>query len=205
VQNSGTATQPIIICGVADGHGYLPILDGTNATAQSDVNVNANDGLIILFPSSNRYGYWQDGAAGPNYVSITGLHLRNAKSSLQRYSPGGSLQAWSNFTGCVNWRSGSFVDISGNALDNCSNGIFTADNDANAWATITQNLTFMGNHVLGSGDPNDKEGTHQAYMQTYYALIEGNKLDNPTQYVGSQVKWRGVEGIFRYNYLGDGA
>jgi len=99
---------------------------------------------------------------------------------LDTNGPGGSLQAWSNFTGCVNWRSGSFVDISGNALDNCSNGIFTADNDANAWATITQNLTFMGNHVLGSGDPNDKEGTHQAYKQTYYALIEGNKLDNPT-------------------------
>ena len=63
----------------------------------------------------------------------------------------------------------------------------------------------MGNHVLGGGDPGFRESTHQAYLQTYYALIQGNKLDNPSQYVGSQIKWRGVEGIFRYNYLGDGA
>ena len=63
VQNSGTATQPIIICGVADSNGNLPVLDGTNATAQSDVNIKADDGLIILFPGSNQYGYWQDGAA----------------------------------------------------------------------------------------------------------------------------------------------
>jgi hypothetical protein len=205
VQNSGSATQPIIICGVADPHGNLPILDGTDATAQSDVNINADDGLIILFPAHTPFGYWQAGAGGPNYISITGLHLRNANSTLKRYSPSGSLQSWSNFTGCLNWRSGSFVDISGNELENCSNGIFTAENSSNAWATITQNLTFLGNHVLGGGDPSYPVSTHQAYLQTYYALIEGNKFDKPSQYVGSQIKWRGVEGIFRYNYLGDGA
>jgi hypothetical protein len=206
IQNNGSATQPIILCGVPDSSGNLPILDGTNATAQSGVNINADDGLIILFPAHTPYGYWQDGAAGPNYVSITGLHLRNAKSDLKRYDPGsGSLNNWSNFTGCINWRSGSYVDISGNVMENCSNGIFSAENDSNAWASITQNLTFMGNHVLGSGDPNYPVTTHQAYLQTYYGLIEGNLLDNPSEFDGCQVKWRGVEGIFRYNMLGDGA
>ncbi|HEV2485798.1 MAG TPA: chitobiase/beta-hexosaminidase C-terminal domain-containing protein [Terracidiphilus sp.] len=205
VQNSGTPTQPIIICGVADSKGNLPIMDGTNATAQSDVNINPDDGIIILFPAGNQYGLWQNGSAGPSYVSITGLHLRNAKSTLMRYSPGSSsATAWSNFSSCINWRSGSYVDISGNELDNCANGIFSDDNDANAWATITQNLTFIGNHVQMSGDPGDVSGTHQLYVQDYYALAEGNKLDNPSPYAGSQIKWRGVEGIFRYNYLGDG-
>jgi hypothetical protein len=205
VQNSGTAAQPIIICGVASANGNLPILDGTNATAQSDVTLSADDGLIILFPAHNPFGYWQSGSAGPSYVSITGLHLRNAKSTLKRYSPGSStLDLWSNFTSCINWRSGSYVDISGNVMENCSNGIFSAENASNSWSTITQNLTFMGNHVMKSGDPDASQYTHQSYLQTFYALVEGNKFDNPTQDAAASVKWRGVEGIFRYNYIGDG-
>jgi hypothetical protein len=205
VQNSGTPTQPIIVCGVADSQGNLPIMDGTNATAQSDVDTAAGGGIITLWPGANHYGYWQSGSLGPNYVSITGLHLRNANSTLNYYPPGsGSETAWGNFTGCVNFRSGSYVDISGNELDNCSLGMFSDDNDNNAWATITQNLTFMGNHVQLAGDPGDPSGTHEEYAQTFYTLFEGNRIDTPTAYVGSMVKWRGVEGIFRYNYIGDG-
>lgn len=206
IQKSGTATQPIIVCGVADSHGNLPIMDGQDATAQSDVDTIAGDGIITLWPGPGHYGYWQDGSFGPSYVSVTGLHLRNGNSTLKRYPPGGSSEVnWDNFTACVNFRSGSFVDISGNELDNCSNGLFSDDNANNGWATITQNLTFMGNHVQQAGDPGDVSGTHQEYAQTFYALIEGNRLDNPTDSVGSMVKWRGVEGIFRYNYVGDGA
>lgn len=205
IQKDGTPTQPIIVCGVADSKGNLPILDGQDATAQSDVDTNAGDGIITLWHGAGHYGYWQDGSIGPNYVSVTGLHLRNGNSTLKRYAPGGSSEVnWDNFTACLNFRSGSYVDISGNELDNCANGMFTAENASNAWATITQNLTFMGNHVQQSGDPGDASGTHQEYVQTYYALLEGNRIDNPTQYAGSMFKWRGVEGIFRYNFVGDG-
>ncbi len=206
IAKSGTPTQPIIVCGVADSQGNLPIMDGTNATAQSDVDINAGDGMIILWPQTGHYGYWQTGSVGPSYVSITGLHLRNANSTLKRYSPGsGTLTAWNSFTGCINGRSGSYVDISGNELDNCSLGLFTDDNANNAWATVTQNLTFMGNHIQLAGDPGSPGGTHGEYAQTFYGLFEGNRVDNPTPYIGSQDKWRGVEGIFRYNYIGNGA
>ncbi len=205
IQNSGTATQPIIICGVADSLGNLPIMDGADAQAQSDVNTSAGGGIITLWPASH-YGYWQSGSAGPNYVSITGLHLRNGNSTLKYYPPGSSIEKnWDNFTACINARSGSYVDLSGNHLDNCSNGIFTANNGNNAWSTITQNFTISGNHIDLAGDPNYASLTHQLYVQTYYALMEGNRIDNPTKYVGAQLKWRGVESIIRYNYLGDGA
>jgi len=208
IQSSGTPSQPIIVCGVADANGNLPIMDGTNATAQSDVATNQGGGIITLWPGSNPFpfGYWQGGSLGPSYISITGLHLRNANSTIKHYLPGSSSATnWDNFTACINFHSGSYVDISGVELDNCSNGLFSDDNDSNGWATITQNLTFIGNHVQLSGDPTDAGSTHQTYAQSFYALFEGNRVDNPTQYVGHQFKWRGVEGIFRYNYLGDGA
>ena len=206
VQNSGTPTQPIIICGIADSRGNLPIMDGTDAKAQSDVETAAGSGIITLWSGPSHYGYWQSGSGGPNYISITGLHLRNANSTIKHYLPGTSSESnWDNFTGCVNARSGTFVDISGNHLDNCSLGLFTAENGNDAWSSITQNFTLIGNHVDQAGDPNDPVSTHELYLQTYYMLVEGNRLDDPTQYVGSLAKWRGIEGIFRYNYLGDGA
>lgn len=206
VQSTGTATQPVIVCGVPDSGGRLPILDGTDAHAQSDLDTSAGGGIITIWKGPNHYGYWQGGSLGPNYVSVTGLHLRNGKSNIKRYSPGSSTETnWDSFTACVNARSGAYVDISGNFMDNCSNGIFTAENGNNAWATLTQNFTVMGNHVDLAGDPSNPVTTHQMYLQTYYLLLEGNRIDNPSQYVGCDVKWRGIEGILRYNYLGDGA
>ena len=150
IQSSGTPSQPIIVCGVADVNGNLPIMDGTNATAQSDVATNQGGGIITLWPGSNPFpfGYWEGGSLGPRYISITGLHLRNANSTIKHYLPGSSSATnWDNFTACINFHSGSYVDISGVELDNCSNGLFSDDNDSNGWATITQNLTFIGNHV----------------------------------------------------------
>ena len=204
VRNSGTATQPMIVCGVADAQGNLPILDGTNATAQSDVDTSPGGGIITLWPPDH-FGYWQSGSAGPRYVSITGLDLRNANSTIQHYEPGSSSATnWDNFTSCVNFHSGAYIDLSGNEMDNCSLGLFSEDNSSNAWSTISQNLTFMGNHIQQAGDPGSAGYTHQVYAQTFYSLFEGNKIDNPSSSVGSMVKWRGVEGIFRYNYFGDG-
>ncbi len=205
IAKSGTPTQPIIVCGVADSQGNLPIMDGTNATAQSDVDVaGAGDGMIILWPGSGHFGYWQAGSLGPSYISITGLHLRNANSTLSRYSPGsGTLTAWQNFTGCINSRSGIYQDFSGNEFDNCSLGVFTEDNAMNGWATVTQNITVMGNHIQYSGDPGYAGGTHQNYIQSFYVLVEGNLMDHASSAnTGSNVKLRGIEEIVRYNFLG---
>ena len=69
------------------------------------------------------------------------------------------------------------------------------------WSTITQQVTITGNHFHNNGVVNS-DHQHQIYFQTYYGLFEGNRVDNYTCTAsGSHVKWRGVEGIFRYNYL----
>ena len=203
----GTATQPIVVCGVDDsGTGNLPILDGNNATGQSVTSTGAAAGFGVVSTwggyGSTPYGYWQAGSAGPNYVSITGLHIRNG-NPLYNYTPpgGGSPVGWNGGASCVNLRSGAYVDVSGNEMDSCANGFFTAENASSGWVNITQDVTVTGNHITNSGVAGNG-GDHQVYFETFYGLFEGNRVDNYLCTAsGSNVKWRGVEGIFRYNYL----
>ena len=152
------------------------------------------------------YGYWQSGSAGPTYVTITGLHLRNG-GPLYNYIPpgGGAAVAGVSGASCVNLRSGTYIDIGGNDMDTCSNGFFTAENANSAWANITQYVTATGNHIHGSGVAG-QESYHQVYFQSFYGVFQGNLINNYLSTAsGSDFKWRGVEGIFRYNYLGTGA
>jgi hypothetical protein len=211
IHNSGTATQPIVLCGVPDSAGNLPIIDGANATGQSRVSVYAAGyGVVSLweggYGTSNPYGYWQSGSAGPSYVTVSGLHLRNAGPTFTYAVPGsGSTANWIAGAACISVRSGSYIDLGGNDMDTCSNGLFTSENTNSAFAPITQLVTAVGNHIHGSGVAGSYL-EHQVYFQSFYGLFEGNRVD---QYLstaqGSDVKWRGVEGIFRYNYIANGA
>jgi hypothetical protein len=209
IASPGTATQPIVMCGVTDSLGNLPIVDGSNATGQSDVTTDgaaAGAGIISTWPNGSHYGAWQYGSAGPSYVSITGLHLRNADVNYSYYAPGSNtLTQYGDFVACVNLASGTYIDVSGNDMDTCGIGFFTAENSNNAWATVTQLVTIMGNHIHKAGEPG-QQSEHGAYFQSWYGLMQGNLVDEylPTA-EGSEIKWRGVEGIFRYNNLASGA
>jgi chitodextrinase len=211
IHNSGTATQPIILCGVPDSLGNLPIIDGSNATAQSGTSTGAAAGYGVIstwgggYGGGTPYGYWQNGSAGPSYISITGLHIRNATPNYTYTPPaGGSPVAYIDGASCLNVRSGSYIDLSGNDLDTCTNGVFTAENANSGWADITQDITIIGNHIHGSGWATDNT-EHQIYFQSFYGLMEGNLLDGYLSTAqGSNIKWRGIEGIFRYNDLGQG-
>jgi hypothetical protein len=203
IASTGTATQPIIICGVPDSQGNLPIVDGSNATGQSDINTDggaAGAGIISVWTNGSHYGYWQDGSAGPSYVNITGLHIRNANVNYSYYPPGSTtLTPYGGFVGCVSLYSGTYIDVSGNELDNCGLGLFTMENANNGWSTITQQVTVMGNHIQYAGEAGDYS-EHEAYFQCWYGLMQGNLLDHFTAGAeGGGIKWRGVEGIFRYN------
>jgi hypothetical protein len=213
VAASGTPTQPMILCGVADAVGNLPVIDGSNATGQPGVAVGgaaAGAGIISVWGGGyNRgtpFGYWQSGSAGPSYVTVTGLHIAHGTPDYSYTPPGGgALTPYEIFTSCLNIRSGSYVDLGGNNLDTCGLGVFTDDNGNSGWVDITQLVTVTGNHVQNAGITG-QFGEHEAYIQTWYALLQGNLWDNYNrQALGSAIKWRGVEGIFRYNNVANGA
>ena len=211
VAASGTPTQPVILCGVPDSLGNLPVIDGSNATTQAGASSGeAGLGIITLwaggYGNSTPYGYYQSGSAGPSYVTVTGLHIAHATPDYNFTPPGGgAATAYNAFASCLNIRSGAYIDLGGNDLDTCGLGLYTAENSANAWASITQLVTATGSHIHNSGI-SGSETEHQVYFESWYGLLQDNLIDeyNPLA-SGSSVKWRGVEGIFRYNNIASGA
>jgi hypothetical protein len=219
IQQSGTATQPIIFCGKSDSAGNLPIMDGNNATAQSDLSTGAaaGYGIFTLWMAQPHYGYWQDAITptenagnsvmAPAYVLLTGLHVKDAGPTFNYIPPGGGAPtAWVAGASGFNLRSGIYVDFDGNDIDNNSNGTFLAENSDNSGFVVnTTNVTIRGNHIHNSGVAGSPT-YHQLYVQCFYCLLEGNLIDNynPTA-SGSMLKWRGIEGIIRYNNIQTGA
>jgi hypothetical protein len=213
IASTGTPTQPMILCGVPDSLGNLPVIDGSNATGQAGVSTGvtvAGFGIISVWAGGygkiTPDGYWQSGSAGPSYVTITGLHLVHGTPNYNYTPPGGGAPAAYNaFTSCLNIRSGSYIDLGGNHLDTCGQGVFTNDDGSNGWVTVTQLVTVTGNHIQNAGISGD-DHEHEAYVQSWYALLQGNLWDNynPAAF-GSAIKWRGVEGVFRYNNIASGA
>ena len=208
---NGTPTQPIILCGHSDSLGNLPIIDGSGATTQSGTTTNlsggAGLGLITVaatgYGRGNPYQGYGAGSAGPYYVSITGLHIRNATPNFNYTPPGGgSPVAYSVGAACIQVRTGAEVDISGNEADTCTNGIATYENgNSLLWGGVSQLVTIMGNHLTGSGWTDYQE--HQMYLQSFWLLDEGNLIDHMlSTSSGADIKDRSVAAIHRYNYLG---
>lgn len=209
--SSGTPTQPIILCGVPDSLGNLPVIDGSNATTQPGTDIDTHDGVGVLnlwaggYGASDPYGFWQSGSAGPSYVSVTGLHIAHASPNYTYTPPGGGAATpYHTFTGCVNVRSGAYIDVSGDDLDSCTNGFFSTEYASEGWAAISRLVTLTGNHIHNSGWPNS-EYEHQAYFQTFFGVVQGNLVDHyQTNADGTAIAWRGLEGIFRYNNVASG-
>lgn len=91
---SGTLTAPIRLCGVPNAAGYLPIIDGTNATSSATTapNAAAGFGLFNVWPSlagtGSPYGNYQSGPYGPAYIEVAGIHMRNIGAGVYFYPPG---------------------------------------------------------------------------------------------------------------------
>jgi hypothetical protein len=214
IHNSGgTATHPQLFCGVPDSKGNLPVLDASSSTTQTGAQPSLLACGVISLIGPNHYGYWGAGSAGPLYTSITGFHLRNARPAYTFAPPaggtagsgcgaGGSGTAltWAEGAAGIYDGSGAYHDFSGNHMDNNTNGFFSAENGNNAWSTTTQNLSFVGNHIEKSGTAGAYT-EHQMYVQSFYSLVEANLTDNYlSTALGGNIKFRGLEGIFRYNY-----
>jgi len=100
VRNSGTPTQPIIVCGVPDAPRQPTIIDGANATGQSGISPYAAGYGIMNTEVPGAYGYWQSGPV-ISYISFTGLHLRMQHLISHTRRPPGSGPSLGSRSLCV--------------------------------------------------------------------------------------------------------
>ncbi len=206
INGAGTHDNPIRLCGVPDGAGNLPVLDGRNATARADVLSSAYlagyAGITVYNTNYDPYPAYN----GPQYILVEGLALKNYAPANSFYPAGTATGATPYIAGTAGFRFQICRDceLNGAEVSNNGNGIFAESNDARAWGGVTERLLFEGNNVHDNGVANDYH-EHNWYLQGWFQVVQFNQMPTYNKAaLGSQFKDRGIS-WFRYNLVGTGA
>jgi hypothetical protein len=204
LSQAATATQPFRMCGVPDAAGNEPIIDGANATGRSDTSIYAAGYGLVTLHNPNSWAYWPTYNSAA-YITVEGIHFRNAKPGFNYTAPNGTASQWGSFAACLRINQGRHTVFVGNDIENCGNGQFEAWNGNGGWGASDLYVLTEGNHFHMNGAIGSYL-SHQLYLQSWGEVVQFNRIDNyqPGAY-GSNLKTRGIQTVIRYNYLGDGA
>jgi hypothetical protein len=204
ISQAATATQPFRMCGVPDAYGNEPIMDGANATGRSDTSIYAAGYGLVTLHNPNYWNYWPAYSSAA-YISVEGIHLRNAKTGFNYTAPDGSAAQWGDASAALRVNQGINTAFVGNDIDNCGDGVFTAWNGNGGWGSEDMNVLWEGNRIHGNGAIGSYL-SHQMYLQAWGEVVQFNRIENyQVGAYGSNLKSRGIQSVIRYNYLGDGA
>lgn len=204
LSSSGTASQPIRICGVADKAGKLPELNGLQSKAvpaslygRGGGNLQGAAGVLIY-----RYDapYW-GGATYPQHIIIEGLKISgfNKDNSFTDVTSG-QVKPFGKATAAIRVQHGAHITLRGNDISQCGNGIFSMSKDG-IESRITRNLLIEGNYFHDNGVAGDFR-EHQNYLQVFGLVVQGNYYDLPLMSSpGGQLKSRSIQQFVRYNYF----
>lgn len=200
---SAQADQPIRLCGVPDRGGNLPIMDGTSAGMHVDVHATTA-GLALIAIGGNASFYAYPIYRAVQNVTIEGIHLRNARGGLSYVGSSGNPGAWSRTAACVLVQAGHQISVTGVEMEGCARG-GQSQWAAAQWNGSSLNHLWEGNSIHGNGIAGSST-SHQLALQAWGEVVQFNRIDGiVSNSAGDDLKSRGVLGVIRYNYLGDGA
>ena len=201
ISTSGTESQPIRICGIRDGSGNLPEINGTNATAKANSNFGGYSlqpfgGIVIYDPNYAYFG----GAVYPKNIIIEGLKIAGFNSSNNFYDIGTNiLTAYNDGVAPIRVQHGMNITIRGNELTDNNNALFMMSGGIES--KLTRNLLVEGNYIYNNGKYHDYL-EHQSYLQAFGLVVQGNYYGSiRTGMYGGQLKTRSVQQFIRYNYF----
>ncbi|MBS2026840.1 MAG: polysaccharide-degrading enzyme [Deltaproteobacteria bacterium] len=198
VNATGTASAPILIQGIPDSSGALPILDGANAIeATNETGFQDDTRFIIKIGDANTPSNPNGGA----YITIQGLHIRNANPSYTFTSNHeGSGVAYDQNASGIWLQHGDHLTVRGCELENNGNGIF------GAWgsASPVSNVLIEGNYLHDNGIPNDAY-EHNSYIQVDTITYQYNWYAPPCPTCqGNNLKDRSSNMVARFNWIEGG-
>jgi hypothetical protein len=198
VNATGTPGAPILIQGVPDASGALPILDGDNAVEPASIHGYQDDSRFLIkvgdasAPSNPN---------GGSYITIEGLHLRNANPSYtftsQRLGAGAVYDK--NAAGI--WlQHGDHLTVRGCELELNGNGIFAAYGAGNP----VSDVLIEGNFLHDNGIPSDAY-EHNSYVQVQHVVYQFNHYGPPLpSSQGNNLKDRSSGMVARFNWIEGG-
>ena len=208
ISASGTAAHPILIRGIPDAAGNLPVIDGDGAVMDPKINfrnpVFENLGVIVITPRASGYVY---GKTFPSYLTIESLAIRNAL-----YDPTGGIHftdqkgATRTYHTCA---CGIYVEfahhliVRGCEISFNGNGLFA--NSKNGAAQASADLLIEKNYFHDNGQPTipgltNGYGEHHIYVESVGAVYQYNRFGplRPACH-GVMIKDRSSGTVIRHN------
>ena len=207
---SGTAAQPIRVCGVASAAGKLPVITGKDATTRAELVpiIAAKPGELSAFENLGvvtiiaRLFDEQVAYVQVEGLNITGTLVGDTTDKLNKFRDSRGAQFdWDERSGCIRMKRAAHVVIRGNEISNCGYGIFTASTAENN-QHIVRDLLVDGNYFHDNG-LRDSDQRHQTYLQGVDVTVQYNYF-GPTRHGnsgGNHLKTRVAGLIARYNYF----
>ena len=203
IRTSGTKEKPLRICGVAGADGERPILDGDGAINDPDdskayTQYKPMEGLAMIMI------YNEDYDLKDSYITIDGLHIKNAKKGFNYTRVDKSIDEYEDGAACIRIQAGDNIIIRNNELENCGNGIFTMAQGYNE-AHLTRDLLIEGNYLHGHSQPGSSRH-HALYIQAIGAIYQYNHFgpNDPLSF-GTTLKERVAGSVIRYNWFDSGS
>ncbi len=202
LSTSGTAAQPLRVCGVPGPNGALPVISGRGATTRPDLNAGSLSsgiqdlGIITV--------YHPDYTRRPEHIVIEGLRVQDtlggaggATDALQYTATNGAVRRYDPASACIRVQEGQDITIRGNVLTGCGNGLFVLSRVPEA--QMTRDLVIEGNNLYGNGVVNNYY-VHNAYVQGVNVLVQFNRFGaNRPGALGGNLKLRAAGDVIRYN------
>ena len=199
----GTAENPVIIRGIPNENGDLPVLTGENATTDpqfidyfsSEWTENLSLFLIFRGPNDDFYDYKPKHIIF-EYLEITGVRPENTFTDQF-----GNVRNYSNFGTAICAIVCENLTVRHCKIYDNAQGIFTNTNGAEE-GQISRNLLIEYNEIWGNGNVDPDGRHHNIYSQSAGTIIQYNKIGRLREgSVGSSLKDRSSGTIIRYNWI----
>ncbi|MEI8311403.1 MAG: hypothetical protein WCH98_11665, partial [Verrucomicrobiota bacterium] len=216
ISASGTAAAHIVIRGIPDASGQLPVIDGQNAIEDPAYDPRhpkfTEWSVLLISPRQSTYVY---GAYHVSFVDIENLAIRNASytgdGSITYTDKSGTVRGYGTFASGIYIEWAHDLAIRGCEISNCGNGIFA--NSKAQGGQVTRRLLIEGNYLHDNSnppipDPADPEGVplsngfgeHHIYVECAGSIIQFNRFGPLRAGAhGTAIKNRSSGIVIRYN------
>jgi Right handed beta helix region len=186
----GTAGAPIVVRGIPDAGGALPVIDGDDAVTRTALNFwNENRGVIKIGGANNPPDTM------PAWIIVESLDIRGARPE-NTFTGRNGLTAYANNAASIYIEKGQNVVVRGCHLHGCSNGFFCASQ--------TTNLLVEANWIEDNGNVgsifehnNYTEGLGIVFQFNHFGPLRAGAS-------GNNLKDRSAGTIVRYNWIESG-
>lgn len=189
IAGQGTEDQPIIVRGIPDAAGNLPVVDGQDAISRPQLDywnqyrapIRVGMALVPLYETA------------PSHVTIENLEVRSARFPYSFTNTLGVPEAYHQRTSGIYIEAGSFITVRNCTIRDCGNGFFTSH--------ASEDVLVEGCRIFDNGIE-DNDRYHNCYTESHGITYQFNYIGPQRESCnGNALKDRSSGTVIRYNWI----